>query len=237
MILRAGSVLAALVLLASCSEPDRSAGRVRAEDHDAFFLWAGVRPPPVLDKAKTAYLLAGEIRAAGPARFVPLRATPRAARPALWLVVRAERLDWGRPLEQQLLDELARWDAAGNRVIGLQVDFDAATRGLGNYAQFLEGLRQRLPRQYQLSVTGLMDWGANGDPAVLARLAGIVDEVVVQTYQGRSTIPGYAAYFDRLARLPVPHRIALIEGGEWQPPRALQRDPQFRGYVVFLVNP
>ena len=60
---------------------------------------------------------------------------------------------------------------------------------------------------------------------------------VVQSYQGRSTIPGYADYLDRLARVPIPHKVALEQGGEWQEPAALRSDPGFRGHVVFLVNP
>ena len=82
-----------------------------------------------------------------------------------------------------------------------------------------------------------MDWSANADPAALASLTGVVDEVVVQSYQGRETIPGYARYLEKLARVPVPHKVALVQGGQWREPAALKRDPLFRGYVVFLVNP
>ena len=61
--------------------------------------------------------------------------------------------------------------------------------------------------------------------------------MVVQSYQGRTTIPGYDSYLARLARVPVPHKVALVQGGEWREPAGLQADPLFRGYVVFLVNP
>ncbi len=230
-------VLAALLLLAACG-PAGDRGRVDPARYDSFFLWAGVQPPDYLDRARSLYLLAGEVRMGrGRPRLVSLRATPTNARPALWLVVRAERLDWDAPLHAQIARTLARWSAAGNRVEGLQVDFDARTKGLANYGTFLADLRARLPKHYKLSVTGLMDWGANGDPGALRSLVGVVDEVVVQTYQGRSTIPGYEAYFERLARLPVPHRVALVEGGEWTEPPALARDPQFKSYVVFLLAP
>jgi hypothetical protein len=49
----------------------------------------------------------------------------------------------------------------------------------------------RLPGN--LGVTGLLDWGANGDRAGLDALAGTVDKVVLQIYQGRHVIPGYPA--------------------------------------------
>lgn len=227
------AALALTLLLAACAPA--ASGRVRAEDYRAFFLWAGVRPQPVLDRAETLYLLAGEMRRDG--RYLPLRAIPRTSRAEVWLVVRSQSLDWSPAAEAQLLAELDRWRAAGNRVAGLQVDFDASTRGLGGYAAFLKRLRSRLPQAYRLSITGLMDWGANADPAALGALAGVIDEIVVQSYQGRETIPGYGRYLAKLVRVPVPHKVALVQGGEWREPAALKSDPLFRGYVVFLVNP
>ena len=107
--------------------------------------------------------------------------------------------------------------------------------GLEAYVQFLSGLRSMLPDEFALSVTGLLDWSAGGDPAALASLAGVVDEIVIQTYQGRRTIPGYESYFRSLARIGMPYRIALVEGGEWREPAVLKNDANFLGYVVFLL--
>ncbi len=64
--------------------------------------------------------------------------------------------------------------------------------------RFLSDLRRQLPAKYRLSITGLLDWSANGDPEKLAALGNMVDEIVVQTYQGRKTIPGYENYLARL---------------------------------------
>ncbi|MEQ1543123.1 MAG: DUF3142 domain-containing protein [Novosphingobium sp.] len=229
------ALVSAALLLTGCGAHSEA---VRAEDHRAFFLWAGVAPQPVLDRAEEVYLLDGEVQGAGRGAFVPLRGgVPRIAHAGLWLVVRTNRLDWDAAVWPRVLADLERWRAGGNRVIGLQIDFDAATRGLDRYAAFLADLRIRLPQRYRLSITGLMDWSANGDPAALARLKGTVDEVVIQTYQGRATIPGYADYVAHLARVPVPHKLALVQGGTWREPAAVRRDPLFRGYVVFLVNP
>lgn len=204
--------------------------------HDAFFLWAGVKPPPALERAKTIYILDGEVRVGDNTRIVPLRPQPPRVRHAeVWLTLRTERIDWAEPVYRQLLADAARWEAAGARLVGVQIDFDARTRGLDDYARFLTDLRRRLPARYRLSVTGLMDWSANGDPAQLARLRGVVDEVVIQTYQGRKTIPGYENYMASLLRLPIPYRVGLVESGEWEAPAGLEKDPEFRGYVVFLL--
>jgi hypothetical protein len=224
-----------LALLAACSGGTPAEHRVDPRDYRSFFLWGGVRPPPYLSRADSIYLLWGELRRGDPGRIVVLRPDPpRDPGPALWLVVRAERLDWDEPAYRQLTAEAERWKRAGNPLAGVQIDFDAATLRLGAYAAFLRGLRGRLPRGLRLSATGLMDWSAGAPSGDLAELAGVLDEVVIQTYQGRATIPGYRRYLPSLARLRIRYRIGLIENGEWTPPARLARDPHFKGYVVFL---
>jgi hypothetical protein len=225
--------------LAGLSSPQTAAAAtVDAARYDAFWLWAGVKPQPVLERAKAVYLLQGEIEAEPAVRMVSqLSATPKIRHADVWIVYRVETLRWTPQVYAQLSSQLRRWRAAGNRVVGVQIDFDARTRHLDEYAVFLKDLRSRVPAEYKLGITGLLDWSANGDPEGLAALAGVVDEVVLQIYQGRRVIPGYQAYLARLDRLRLPFRIGLLQGGEWTPPPALQRHPYFRGYVVFLQNP
>lgn len=194
-----------------------------------------MRPPTYLANAENVYLLWGELRADDPSRIVALREAPRNPSPEIWLVVRAERLDWEEGAYRQLLAEAERWHR-GNRLAGVQVDFDSATLRLGDYAGFLRGLRERLPSNLRLSATGLMDWSSGAATADLTALDGVLDELVVQTYQGRTTIPGYQRYLPSLERLEMPYRIGLVEGGEWQAPESLARDPHFKGYVVFLKD-
>lgn len=214
---------------------------VDARDHDAFWLWSGVASQPVLDQAKTLYVLQGQV-------FAPRRdrqrvdfiaqgiSITRLPQQAVWIVYRAHTLRWPEPVYRQLLGQVQRWQQAGNAVVGIQIDFDARTRYLQDYVAFLKDLRQRLPSRYQLSITGLMDWSSNADPQAIVQLKGVVDEVVVQTYQGRQSIPDYAAYLPRVSRLELPFKIGLIQGGEWAEPDFLRENPWFRGYVVFLQN-
>ncbi|EEZ3329237.1 DUF3142 domain-containing protein, partial [Escherichia coli] len=164
-------------------------------------------------------------------------AIPRLKQGKVWVVYRAHTLRWDEDIYRTLLSQLRRWRAAGNPVVGVQIDFDARTRYLDEYVDFLQNLRQRLPADCKLSITGLMDWGSNAAPETINRLAGVVDEVVVQTYQGRRTIPNYQAYLPRVARLQLPFRIGLAQYGEWQAPDYLAKSRWFRGYVVFLQNP
>jgi hypothetical protein len=172
-----------------------------------------------------------------PPRLIAQRsALPRIDHAEVWMVVRVQTLAWPEPVYTQVLAALNRWRNSGNTVVGVQIDFDAATHHLKDYAAFLGDLRRRLPPGTRLGVTGLLDWSSHGDPAGLDALAGVVDEVVLQIYQGRHVIPGYEAYLANLDRLRLPFRIGLLQGGEWSPPSGLETQPWFRGYVVFLVN-
>lgn len=215
---------------------------VDASEHDAFWLWSGVKSQPVLAQAKTLYILQGQISESRRfpqhgVRFIAQGiAIPRLTQGEVWVVYRAHSLRWPEPVYSQLLGQVQRWQQAGNPVVGIQIDFDARTRYLNEYLSFLRDLRQRLPAQYRLSITGLMDWSSNADPEVIGQLKGVIDEVVVQTYQGRHSIPNYNAYLPRLNRLGLPFKIGLIQGGEWEEPGYLKQSEWFRGYVVFLQN-
>ena len=227
--------LIALMLLSACDRAEQ--GRVDARNYDAFWLWAGVEPQPVLDSAKTIYILAAEIKGGPEGRYVDLRpAVPRVKHAQVWIVYRVETLVWDASVLPRIRRDLESWNGKGNRIAGIQIDFDAATQGLPGYAAFFFIFLADLPAGTGLSVTGLLDWSSGGDSPALNALAGTVDEVVLQTYQGRHTIPGYAAYLRLLERVKLPFKIGLVQQGEWQAPPGLSRNPNFRGYVVFLLN-
>lgn len=231
--IRRAALAGLLLLLAGCAE--KAPERVDPARYDSFFLWTGVKPHPALKSAKTVYLLAGEVRLRERDYLLLRPGIPTARHAAIWMTVRTERLDWDEDVYRRVLADLDAWRAEGVPLAGLQIDFDAETRGLDGYRRFLADLRRRLPQPCKLSITGLMDWSAGGDPQALAGLAGVVDEVVIQTYQGRHTIPGYESYMAALMRLPVPYKVGLVERGEWRAPPGLADDPEFRGYVVFLL--
>jgi Protein of unknown function (DUF3142) len=223
------------LLLTACQ---RQGERIDASQYDAYWLWAGVKPQPVLDRAKTIYLLEGEIRAGDPSRIHSLRpGTPRIKHADIWLVYRVETLNWGPDVLPRIQADLARWRQANPRAVGVQIDFDAATRSLEGYAAFLKKLRADLPSDAKLGITGLMDWSSRIDPGGLKAIVPIVDEIIIQTYQGRKTIPGYTGYLSQLDRLDIPYKLGLVQHGQWSPPAALKNDPYFKGYVVFLLNP
>lgn len=219
-----------------------SAGTVDATHYDSFWLWAGVKQQAVLHDAQTIYLLQGQIEAApgdeSQVRFIAQGvALPDAPKARLWLAYRAQTLRWTPRISQIMLAQLARWRASGRKIEGIQIDFDARTLHLQDYLDFLRTLRAALPADCRLSITGLLDWSSRIDAGQVNQLKQIVDEVVVQTYQGRHTIAHYDAWLPRVARLQLPFRIGIIQGGAWDAPPYLEANPWFRGYVVFLRNP
>ena len=220
-----------------------TAGTVNAADYDAFWLWAGVAPQPALARARSLYILQGQV--GFPSRdptasghlIAQGGAMPRVRRGEVWIVYRVHTLNWPPRIYAQILAQWQRWRDTGVPVAGIQIDFDARTRHLDDYQAFLRDLRRRLPAGCRLGITGLLDWSSQGDSATLNGLGSVVDEIVLQTYQGRRTIAGYTAYLASLERLKVPFKIGLAEGGDWSAPPDLATNPQFRGYVVFLENP
>lgn len=228
-----------LVACVFAAPPAFCADRVAAEDHREFWLWGGVKSRPYFDRAETIYLLQGEV-ATGPGGVTQVEArsvaSPGPHRAPLFLVWRTRTLDFSPGVFEVIRARLAAWKRERGVVRGVQIDFDAATKRLGDYAAFLRKVRQELPVGTELSVTGLMDWASQGALDDLGKLAGVTDEIVFQTYRGRSTARNVEAYVARLARLAIPFKLGLVEHGEWSPPPGLRGNPNFLGYVVFLLN-
>ena len=115
-----------LVLFLFAATPAAADGIVRAADYDAYWLWAGVKARPELDKAKTVYLLQGEVGADRANGAVRLKAQGGAApgphAPALWLAYRVRSLDWGPEIAAAIAHRLALWRAEPGRVVGVQMD-------------------------------------------------------------------------------------------------------------------
>lgn len=232
----------AVLLVAVCLPWPAHAATVKAEDHASFWLWGGVKSHPALVRAENLYILQGQVAQVRKQNRSKVIVVPQGMPVAkvkhgrTWLVYRATTLDWPPEIMHRLVARLDHWQLAGNDVVGLQIDFDAGTEHLQEYADFLQQVRAALPAKFRLSITGLLDWSSNGDPEAIDQLRGIVDEVTIQTYQGRKTIAGYQSYLPALTRLSVPFKIGLIQNGEWQASKAVESSPWFRGYVVFLQN-
>lgn len=236
----AAQILLVIASLLFSGATQAQSERVNAAHYEDFWLWAAVKPQPVLHQAHTLYLHQGEI-ARRKGKTVLLRQGLPASKlrvDSLWLSYRITVLELSDHHVNRILKVQAQWRKLGNTVKGIQIDFDANSHQLANYVVFLQKLRQRLPADTQLSVTGLLDWAKTGDVAQLNRLTGTIDEMVVQTYQGRHTVPRYAEYLPALLTLKIPFRIGLVQQGQWDTHWQLRlaTSPWYRGAVVFLIN-
>lgn len=212
--------------------------KVNASDYQAFWLWSGVSPQPALRQAEQIYLHQGEVVVRQRAAWFEKMGLPssKLTLPSLWVTVRITTLDMPDSILAILLDLPQHWATAGNQVKGLQIDFDAGTHHLDEYAAFLHRVRSQLDKKYALGVTGLLDWAKTGSVQQINALP--IDELVVQTYQGRSTVNQYSLYLPALLQLQVPFKVGLVQNGDWDPQweQYLATSPFYRGEVVFLLN-
>lgn len=233
-----GNAARILLVMALLVNQAQATEIVNAREHQAFWLWSGVKASDDLQDAQTLYLHQGDIQVrAGIPSFQRLGPpVSQLTFPALWITVRFTTLDIPQDMPAQLVQLLRRWQSAGNHIVGLQVDFDAATRRLADYALFLRQLRQQLPTEFALGVTGLLDWAKTGDIDTLNTLP--VDELVVQSYQGRQTVANYQEYLPALKRLRIPFKLGLVQNGfrDTQAEAQLHGLPYYRGTVVFMLN-
>ena len=221
------------------------------KDYEQFWLWTAPKDEKKISQAHTLYILQGEIRPDNipyyrpninkntvPAALATLTPQGLGVRSLsgkkIWLVYRATSQEWSDEVMAQLIDRLEKWQRAGNQVMGIQIDYDAPTYQLDKYAHLLRNIRQQLPAQYQLSVTGLLDWSNQADDSQFMQLSDAIDELVIQTYQGTTTLTDYAQYLEKLENLPFDFKVGIIEGGQWQGAAFLEKNPHFKGYVVFL---
>lgn len=227
------SLAVSFYLLAS----DLNAREIDARDYDQFFLWAGVKPQEVLDEASEVYIHWGELRFEIPQKAVELRGSvPEIKDKKIWLTMRVERIDWAEDIYSQLLNEIKQWDAKSDHFLGIQIDFDANTHELAQYVKFLSRLRELVPIKYKISITGVMDWLVVGDRNEFRKLVGVIDEVVIQTYQGVKTIEGYQKYLRKIGNFPIPYKIALVQSGIFEKGIIDESDEMFNGFVIFLTN-
>lgn len=210
-------------------------------DYQSFWLWGGVQPPSVISHAKILYLLQGTVSEAGKQLHFEKHGPSAGHLPvsSIFLVYRLETVIWNEALMRTWLLHIHAWESKGSKVTGIQLDFDAASHHLDNYAEFLKSVRRALPPHYKLSVTGLLDWANNAPPSSLQALTNVADEIVFQTYQGKHTIPQYQAYLERIADFKQSFKVGLVEDGLWEPSikvlMKLKSNSQFKGYVVFLL--
>lgn len=212
----------------------QASSTVNPQSYSEFWWWPGVTIPAGL-QINRLYVLAQAFNRQE--QFEPYWPSPPRLKKTgeVILVYRLEKPVAADILAAHAQLDIAAWELAGNRVRGIQIDFDSGTSALENYATFLARLRTALDKRFVLSVTGLMDWG-NARQYDMQAMSATVDEIVFQTYQGTTTLPGYEKYLEKIIPLRIPFKVGVISGGEFSSDASnrLSRESDFRGFVVFL---
>ena len=230
-----------LLLILGLNQPSRPATpTIDANQFQSFWIWGEIKSALYLSKAKELYILQGEIRYSKQKQtsiLIPQGiGTLKLPNQKIWLVFRTHHLDWSSQNYQTILTRLNHWKNLGNQIEGIQIDFDSKTRNLNEYAYFLSQFRSQLPAQYKLSITGLLDWTNFKEQDTLKLLRQNIDELVIQTYQGTTSIPNYPEYLKRIANLKLPYKIGFVQYGKLYSDLKTVHDPHFKGYVIFLLR-
>jgi hypothetical protein len=216
----------------------KSYADIDVNQYQQFWYWAGTKYQPILKDAKVVYLHRGQIDGyKGKSYFKPQSGQGViTSDQQFWLVFRNHTLEWNESIYREIARQLAQWKKEGGNVIGIQIDYDVPTQKLAEYIQFLKKLRAWLSEEYQLSITGLLDWSRYANLENLAQLGDVIDELVIQTYQKRNTIPNYADYLQNMEKMPFSFKVGIAQRSDWVNPEYLEKLQGFSGYVVFLQN-
>ncbi|MBP8027237.1 MAG: DUF3142 domain-containing protein, partial [Acinetobacter sp.] len=130
--------------LVAC-QPSQSASAkniVDANQYSSFWIWGDISTTAYLKQAKELYILQGEIRldqSTQSSIFTPQGVSIlKIPHQKVWLVYRNHHLNWQKSELEKILTRIKQWENAGNQIQGIQIDFDAKTKNLKQYALFLQ---------------------------------------------------------------------------------------------------
>ena len=213
---------------------------VQPKDYQQFWIWGDISTNYDMRKAQELYILQGQVslnRSSNQSVLIRQGIAPRTLKKqGIWVVIRSHHLAWSEHDYAQVTKVLAQWKQRGNHVIGLQIDFDSPTNSMYNYARFLETLRGKLPLDYKLSITGLMDWVNITEVRTLNLLKENIDEIVFQSYYGTRTHVSYQKYLAQVPQLGIPFKVGIVENGRFNPQLPYRHSPLFKGHIVFLLR-
>jgi hypothetical protein len=215
------ALVAALVSITFAGDGSDRAARAAGPLRHEGYLWQRAASEAVIDAARRAaaeldgtVVLAAEVAHANGERRVHL--APRDL-PASGLAIRVGPVPAKeRAAEGAALPVLARSVLAGRSVAELQLDYDAPTAALAEYAGWLAAVRAELEGEVALTITALPAWL---DSPAFSRVLAQVDGYVLQVHSLEPPSNGEALVLcdaaaarrdvERAARFGKPFRVAL----------------------------
>jgi hypothetical protein len=226
-----------LVLLLVFSGVSLHSDSNNGSNHVSYWLWAGLEASDAPANSEL-YVYQGRIKTvADMTSYERLGLYPYPIKSSKLLLV--YRLEGGLPDAKDVLDvfqrSVAQWQRHPVTVTGIQLDFDSPTSKLLIYSQFVEEVRKQLPKNCELSVTGLGDWAISGNEGAMRSISSSTDEIVFQLYQGRRPLPDIEQYLKGLANYQFPFRIGLLSGFTISKSvDRLKANPNYRGIIYFV---
>ncbi len=228
---------AALTNLSAYSAPISAPTPLKSSS--AYWLWAGHKVQN-FHSDSVLYLHQGHVKKpnAKERGFLSLGFSPHKIKArSLYVVIRMDNLLYDTQFILALVRRIKRWESRGNKVEGLQLDFDSSTLKLLKYSNYLKFVRATLPVQYKLSITGLADWLVSGQQHVIA-ISQSVDEIVFQLYQYKTAHKNLKPYFLSLKSSGIHFKLGLVQRGKYNKRqlRQLTGLPNYRGSVIFTLK-
>ncbi|MFV1984349.1 MAG: DUF3142 domain-containing protein [Thiohalomonadales bacterium] len=201
----------------------------------AYWVWGGIGIDDIPDKHAELYLQQGyfKITKTNQAYY---RHRGLYAYPAFFnnihLVYRLDNLVTITSVTSIIKHDIARWRRHNVKVIGVQLDFDAATRKLADYVEYLGKIKHNIDSNLIFSTTGLGTWLLEADSNTLARFENTVDYIVYQLYVGRRPIKNITSYERKLRQLKAPFKTGLLKG-QLLKNNNIKDNSNYKGSIIF----
>lgn len=203
---------------------------------ESYWLWSG-KTAVGLPENSTLYIHQGTLERGKDGKPPTLRkqglGSINLSSHPIYIVYRIENLLYPNEIANLFKDDCHRWEKKGNKIIGLQIDFDSPSKKLDSYIDFLSNLKKMIPDTYLLAVTGLADWASSSPQAALRRLSHEVNEITFQLYEGSNEIPYIDSYVNSITRLEIPFKIGIMENQRYILEKYHFDAKFYRGSIIF----
>lgn len=125
------------------------------------------------------------------------------------IVLRLQTLPTKSLLLTNFLEKTRLWNLHNVSVEGIQLDFDSPTLKLNDYSNYLLAFRSLLPKEYNMSITGLADW-INNSGKFQKDLKNSQITIFYQLYKEKMAFENAILYLKSLEKYKLPFVVGLL---------------------------
>jgi hypothetical protein len=231
------AIITITLLIALCARFVINGNSAPEQNATSYWLWAGINQSDAPFMSEL-YVYQGDIKVVnGKFEYERMGLYPHPINSKkLYLVY---RLEGGLPSVEAVVSIFLKAHGAWARhkvsITGLQLDFDSPTSKLLIYNDFLKEVRNHLPKEYALSITGLGDWAIHGDRKIMKSISFQVDEIIFQLYNGRKALANIEDYLRVLKKYPYPFRVGLLYSDlDKNYLDVVKKNTNYKGVIYFI---